>query len=320
MRNWMKSAQEPPKRLGRPPHDRAIRFQAAKEVARQRKRQGVTAGWRPIEMALEGRIPTGLVQEMTARFKKHKRRRRRRHQAADAEQVVVNVIGAIWTQDGTHLGRHDDGQEVQGQVMKDRGTLDTVGLSIGPPATSADVLVLLKCVSAEHDGHPLVWQTDNDSIYLADDVVDYLKEKRIIHLKSRVGRPTDNGAAERGIWELKSEADLGKGVKLDGTLEAALRLSDSAVKIDENRLRGSKGYATSKRLAQEMPFWYEYIDRDTFYEEAIRAMKSAVNSKEGDLARKAERDAVHGVLEKYGLIVWTRGGRTLTYCDRENIL
>jgi hypothetical protein len=48
-------------------------------------------------------------------------------------------------------------------------------------------------------------------------------------------------------------------------------------------------------------------------------MKSAVNGKEGDLARKAERDAVHGVLEKYGLIVWTRGGRTLTACELENI-
>ena len=48
-------------------------------------------------------------------------------------------------------------------------------------------------------------------------------------------------------------------------------------------------------------------------------MKSAVNGKEDDIARKAERDAVHGVLEKNGLIVWTRGGRTLTYCDRENI-
>jgi len=315
----MKSAEDPLKCLGRPPHGRAIRFQAAKEVARQRKRQGKMAGWRPIDMALEGRIPTGLVQEMTARFKKQKRPRRRRHQAADAEQVVVNVIGAIWTQDGTHLGRHEDEEEVQSQVIKDRGPLNTVGLSIGPPATSEDVLVLLKCSSEENDGDPLVWQTDNDSSYLADNVKAYLKEKRIVHLKSRIGRPTDNGAAERVNWELKSEADLGKGVKLDSPLEAALRLSDSAVKIDENRLRGSKGYVTSNRLAHEMPFWYDFVDRDTFYNEAIKAMKSAVIGKEGDIARKAERDALHGVLEKNGLIVWTRGGRTLTYCDRENI-
>ena len=94
---------------------------------------------------------------------------------------------------------------------------------------------------------------------------------------------------------------------------------DRASTWSSNRLRGSKGYVTSKKLAQELPFWYDSVDRDTFYEEAIRVIKSEVIGKEDDIARKAERDAVHGVLEKHGLIVWTRGGRTLTYCDRENI-
>jgi hypothetical protein len=88
------------------------------------------------------------------------------------------------------------------------------------------------------------------------------------------------------------------------------------VKINNNRLRGSKGYLTSKELAQTMPIWYNLVDRDTFYEEAVIAMKAAVAGRERDDARKAERDAVHSVLEKYGLIEWTRGGRTLTYCDQ----
>jgi hypothetical protein len=315
----MKSADDAPKRLGRPPHDREARFQAAKEVARQRKSQGKDTGWRPIDKALDGRTPTRLVQEMVGRFKKQKRRRKRRHQAADAEKIIVKVIGAIWTQDGTHLGRFDDGAESQAQIIRDRGPLDTVGLSIGPPATSRDVLMLLKCSKVEHDGNPLVWQTDNDSIYLSEVVQYYLEKECVVHLRSRVARPTDNGAAERGIYELKSEAELGKGVKLDSPLDTALRLGESAGKINRNRLRGSKGYATSKELAQEMPFWYDHVDRDPFYEEAVNAMKSAAEGKEGDHARKAERDAVHGVLEKYGLIEWTRGGRTLTACETENI-
>jgi hypothetical protein len=305
--------------MGRPPHDPATRFQAAKEVARQRKVQGKDVGWRKILEALDGRVPTGLVQEMTARFKKRTKRRVKRHQSADAERIVVKAIDAIWAQDGTHLGRFDDGDESQAQIIKDRGPLDTVGLSIGPPATSKDVVMLLKYSSEGRDGHPLVLQTDNESIYLAEVVQDHLKKERVVHLKSRVARPTDNGAAERGIRELKSDAGLGKGVKLTSTLDTALQLGGSAVKINNNRLRGNKGYATSKELAQTMLKWYNLIDRDTFYEEAVRAMKSAVKGKEGDLARKAERDAVHGVLAKYGLIVWIRGGRTLTYCDRENI-
>jgi len=312
----MKNAKRPLQRQGRPAHSKAIRFRAAVEVARQRKHQGKKAGWRPIVKALDGRIPTRLVQEMLSRLKKRKRCRMKRHLTCAAERVTVKVKGVIWTQDGTHLGRSAD-EEVQAQIIKDRAPMKTMALSIGPPATSADVLVLLKSAKTEHGDHPLVWQTDNDSIYLADDVVDYLKEKRIVHLKSRVGRPTDNGAAERGIWELKSEADLGKGVKLNGCLDAALLLGQSAVKINRNRLRGSKGYVSANRLAQHMPSWYNLVDRNTFYEEVNIAVKSAVDGEEGDRARKAERDAIHGVLEKYGLIEWTRGGRSRSAPERE---
>ena len=49
-------------------------------------------------------------------------------------------------------------------------------------------------------------------------------------------------------------------------------------------------------------------------------MKSAVDGEEGEHVRKAERDAIHGVLEKYGLIEWTRGGRSLTACELEKVL
>ena len=33
-----------------------------------------------------------------------------------------------------------------------------------------------------------------------------------------------------------------------------------------------------------------------------------------------ERDAIHGVLEKYGLIEWTRGGKSRSACKREKVL
>ncbi len=46
-------------------------------------------------------------------------------------------------------------------------------------------------------------------------------------------------------------------------------------------------------------------------------MKSGVDGEEGDRARKAERDAIHGVLEKYGLIEWIRGGRSRSALERE---
>ncbi len=39
-----------------------------------------------------------------------------------------------------------------------------------------------------------------------------------------------------------------------------------------------------------------------------KTLKSAVNGEEGDHVCRAERDALHGALEKRGLIIWKRGG------------
>ncbi len=57
----------------------------------------------------------------------------------------------ILTQDGTHLGRKGR-KAVEGEVIKDRGTLKTVALSVGAPATSQDVLVLMKSVKEDQGG------------------------------------------------------------------------------------------------------------------------------------------------------------------------
>ena len=46
------------------------------------------------------------------------------------------------------------------------------------------------------------------------------------------------------------------------------------------------------------------------YEPLTEAVETAVEGQEGDRAWKAERDLIHGVLEKYGQIEWTRSGRS----------
>lgn len=314
----MEASRRCPQSPGRPGHSKGMRFRALLAVARQRRIQGKAAGWRPITKALQGQIPTGLVQEALSRFKARNRRRHRRHLADAARSMTVRAKNVIWTQDGTHLGR-DGSAFVIAQVVKDRGPYSTLALSVGPPAKSRDVLMLLKCTKAEEGTHPLVWQTDNDSIYLEESVQDYLRKERVVHLLSRVRRPQDNGAAEIGIRELKTEAGLGKGVRLKGTYEAALRLGKSAVKLNHDRLRGSKGYLPSDALADRMPSWYDFVTRERFYDETCNAMEEAVQGKKGSLARKAQREAIFSRLEKYGLITRTRGGKPQKVCERERI-
>jgi transposase InsO family protein len=294
--------------VGRPPYSDALLYRGYVEVARQRKRQGRAVGWRKVFKALSGWIPLRLVQEALARFKKRDRARERKRREECAERISVKVKDVIWTQDGTHLGRTRDAS-VEGQVLKDRGSLKNGSLLVGLPACAADVLVLLKTGKSENGILPLVYQTDNDSVYLDCTVQSFLKRERVVHLKSRVCHPWDNGAAERGIRELKYESRLGKGVKLENIEEAAMRFGKAALQLNRYCLRGTKGYISSDRLAQTMPSWYDRIDRETFYEEVQISIKSAVQGLKGNRARKAERDAIYDVLEKYGLIERTRGGR-----------
>jgi transposase InsO family protein len=304
----MKTWQEAPKALGRPGHTKEARYRALRKVGREHRQQGKEAGWRPIDEALEGRIPTRLVQEALARWKGRRKRRHRGHLEKVSKQVTVLAQGVIWAQDGTHLGR-DGSEDAEAQVMKERAILKTLSLSVGPAATAKDVLSLLKASKEAQGGFPLVWQTDNESIYLDKKVQDFLVQEQIVHLLSRPRHPMDNGAAEVGIRELKKDAGLGKGVKVKRG-EAALRILKSAVQLNTCRLRSSRGYLTSEELAKRVPFWYGRVKRGRFYEETRKAVKKAVYGKKGNRARQAEREAIYGVLEKYGLVKQSRGDRS----------
>ena len=309
VRNWMRASKDPPRKLGRPGYTKKERYHALRAVGRQHRLQGRKAGWRPIEKVLCGSVPTALVQETLRVWKKRNRKRQRKRIEANRVSVMVNARDVIWTQDGMHLGRVNENDAVEGQVLKDRGTTQTVAGAAGPEATSQELIELFEMIESEGSMLPLVWQTDNKSTYRSRSIQDYLERKQIIPLPSRVHTPTDNGAAEIQVRELKDESDLGKGVKLSSALDAALLLGKSAMLIDEHRLRGSRGYVSANTLAETMPTWYGRVNREQFYNETRSAVENAVQNKTGKRARQAEREAVFVVLTKYGLITRTRGGR-----------
>jgi len=107
VRNWQRSAKDPPRRPGRPGTDPAIRSKALEEVKVQRKLQGESAGWRPIAKALSGKHPTRLVQHTLSALKKTDRIEKRKRLAALAEKVTVLAKEVIFAQDQMHLGRQD---------------------------------------------------------------------------------------------------------------------------------------------------------------------------------------------------------------------
>ena len=235
------------------------------------------------------------------------------------QSITVHARDAVWSQDGTHLGRID-GNKVEGQVLQDRATTQKISTTVVHAATAEDVIEQLETTKRMTGRSPLVWQTDNGPEYRAEEMQEYLKREKIISLLSRVYTPTDNAAAESGMNDLKGLSGLGKGVKLNSIAETAELHGKSAVQLNENRLRASRGYLTANALCETMPPWYDFIDRDRFYQEARREQELAVQGKEGMAARLAERQAVFLVMEKYGLITITRGGRPFTLQKVEILL
>lgn len=320
LRNWESEAPKAPKALGRPATSPAKRFQARLKVARELHRQGWT-GWRPVVKRLGPVVSTRLVQESVRELKKRRALRKRRWMEARRIQVEVLSPNVVWTQDATHLGRIGR-KAVLAEVIKDRATLGTREIAVGGPSKAEDILRMLE-ISKSTCGLPLVWATDNGAVYRDQRVAGYLRREKVVHLLSRPHLPQDNGAAEKGIRELKEQAGLGKGVKLFDAEQAAQKLARSWRILDESRLRASKGYRTADQLSEQLPRWESGIQREAFYALACKCMEKAVEG--GGTARQkrqAERQAVYETLEYFQLVKRTRGGKPLklTPSGTEDIL
>jgi len=202
-------------------------------------------------------------------------------------------------------------------VIKDRATLGYPAVVVGPVAKAQEILWILQ-VAKQEKSLPLVWATDNGAAYRDQGVEDFLRREKVVHLLSRPRLPQDNGAAEKGIQELKESAELGKGSKLGCLEEAARKTALSLDVLSHHRLRGSKGYRTSQELEAQLPPWHEKVEREVFFEQACKGMEKAV--KGGGTKREirqAERQAVYETLEKFQLITRTRGGKPLMLVQKK---
>jgi hypothetical protein len=274
----------------------------------------VLEGIRRIEAGREKPTSTMLIQQETARAKKGRRTTRRLLLEATREGHEVFYRDTIWAQDATHVGRLEDGKEVQAEVATDRGTTATVIAAVGPPATGETLKGHLEAAKQERGGLPLVWQSDEGGANRSID--DYLEAELVIHLRSRVHTPTDNPAAEHKNRELLEESGLGKGTRLQDTREAHARLAPARQRIDRGRLRASRGWKTAAELDRERPRADTTVDRRAFYEEACAAMRDAVlGLDDAREIREAEQDAIWRTLEKHGLARLHVGPRR-TPCPR----
>ena len=224
----------------------------------------------------------------------------------------------MWGQDGTHLGRvRDGGTAIESQVIRDRGSLSIIGLHTGRSADHRDVVELIEATALTRDSYPLVYGRDNGSIYHHPDVLAHLAEHQVIVLRSLPRTPQHNGATECSIGELKATAQLGKGCRLD-MAAAETRMEAAAARLNNNRMRASKEFKTSRELDEKLAR-PEASRRALFYQLCRSRMQAAlVGQKSVRAGRMAEREAIFRTLEEFGFIKRTQGGNR--YVSKSEII
>jgi transposase InsO family protein len=311
--NWHRR-EETRSPLGRPPHGEARREEVSRLVRGELERQGWTAGRESVGAALGPHVPRRLVSEALRGLKAAHRAAVRRHRLEHRVSVTVLARDVVWAEDSTHLGRLADRKAILGEVVRDIGAHRTIGLAVGGTLDAEDVVAILEEVRRRRGTLPLVWQTDNAGPYVSGETAGYLDGREVVHLRSLPRTPQHNATSERGIGELKPEAELGKGVVLESVIEPADRLAEAWWRLDHERLRPSLGFRTAAEVDEALPPWQAFVDRRTFYE-AVRRGLLEVEGREWRTERarrRARREVVLRTLERFGLVRITRGAPART--------
>jgi len=102
-------------------------------------------------------------------------------------------------------------------------------------------------------------------------------------------------------------ASLGNHAALASLEEACQRLGAARERLD-GRPQRSLGGRTAIQADEDLPWWYDRVDRETFHAAACAAIDKAVLGCRSTRERRAaEREAIYQTLERYGLIRPTRG-------------
>lgn len=282
VRNWCNQAKKDAPKMGRPSHSHEKLIEAKVLVFEEMKARGAP-GWRPVAIALKGKVSVRLIQRFVAEFKLLNKK------TYESKRMEIKGKNVIWSMDGAIT---KDDSKAENQVIKDRGTRCWVGLKICPIASSGKDVIKALDDSFNKNGRPLVLATDNGAAYTNSEVSRHLRELKIIHLKSLPRTPQHNGAVEVGIKELR-EIMVSKQIKL----KDAMKVANARLRKYGNRWMSSESYFETANMN------YNIHDRELFYTECTKQLTAlAGQSSNLKKRRMQERELVFEELEKRGLI------------------
>lgn len=338
LRLWRARAGAPPV-MGRPRRDRSVWSAAVVPVARAWRALGRSAGRPMVQARLRAqgyRIPDAVVRTLLSELKERWERTLERKLAAERVHVCVEARNAVWSGDGTQLGR-DQGQKVVALGLKDVATTRSLAHSIGGPPCALEVLALFEEAERERGTLPHVVVLDNGPENRNHLVMEWLAARHVTVLWNLPHTPEHNAWAEAFNGELKVElrargelaergADPSQG---PGSLaEAGARATRAhfercvprVLAVLNARTRPSRGGLTADQLDRIRPRAEDLVHRARFHATACAAIEAAVHGIEDARARRrAEREAILCTLEQFGLVTRTRGRRPATCSKAERL-
>jgi hypothetical protein len=230
------------------------------------------------------------VRELISKLKQRKTKRYEVHRSRVRVRIKVAKPNVVLTMDGASPATGDF------VVIRDRADLSVNVTACESHLNSKDTIYVLNNLKSEDD-LPLVVGTDNGSPFCSEEVEEYLKENKIVHLKSLPYVPQHNGSCENAVKEFKTL--LGK---------YKLAPEEACRRLNECRLRASLAWRTSCQYRKEEQQPWSKDVREEFYEAATKAIReSQAGTKSVYEKRKAEREAIFQTLETFELITRTRG-------------
>jgi hypothetical protein len=283
-------------------------------------RAGWSSGEGSVHHALGGALSRRLVRECLAELKATRRSANRQASEDRRTHVKVLVKDAIWSVDGTHLGRDERGRTVVAEIARDVASTKTLGASIGPPASSADVVAMLDRIVLVTDARPLVVATDGGPENRGP-LDAWCERHDVVHLTNLPQTPEHNPWVEHGNREIKDETVLGKGNRVHDTHAVARELVCALDRIDGHRPRRTRGWKTARQSYGLLPAADALIDRERFVHAVHCARTRAVQDcKTPRQERLAEREAVLATLNCFGLITRHRGRTHRKDATAEDVL
>lgn len=256
-------------------------------------RQG-RAGARPVIKALP-RVRVRLIRDVVSGLKKRRHARHMNHVLAARTTVEVHKPGTLTAIDAAKVPNQEGGEVI---VCRDRGSLKTeVTESEGLATRASDTLKVLNELKGR-GRLPLVAASDNGSPFTASEVEDFLRENKVVHLKSLPRVPQQNGSAENAVGDFKRLKEDGEATT------AACRI------LNDCRKRESLNWQTPTEFDREHFQPYTDKQRTEFFTAANAAIEVAkLGTRTAYEKRKAEREAIFQTMERFELITRIRGHR-----------